>query len=112
MSPTTAEGTDITSAHMIDERNQGPSDLLDFYDGATVFITGATGFLGKLLLEKLLRTCNAKKIYILIRPKKGKDTSKRFEEIFDAAVSCFYIQCLTTRFCGLYKVFGLNCTVF
>lgn len=29
--------------------------ILDFYRGKVVFLTGGTGFIGKLLLEKLLR---------------------------------------------------------
>jgi len=34
-----------------------PSDskIISTFDGATVFITGATGFIGKVLLEILLR---------------------------------------------------------
>lgn len=69
----------------IDKREM--SEIADFYSESTIFITGATGFLGKLLLEKLLRTCNnLKKVYLLIRPKKGKTTDQRFQEIFEAAV--------------------------
>lgn len=86
------QGCDTTSADMIEEDRADSSDLLEFYAGATVFITGATGFLGKILLEKLLRTCNVKRIYVLIRSKKGKDSSKRFEEIFEAAVSIHTLQ--------------------
>lgn len=64
------------------------SDIVNFYSDSVIFITGATGFLGKLLLEKLLRTCtNLKKVYLLIRSKKGKTTDQRFQEIFEAAVS-------------------------
>ena len=32
------------------------SPIQQFYQGKTVFITGATGFMGKVLLEKLLRS--------------------------------------------------------
>lgn len=60
------------------------SDIQTFFNGSTVFITGASGFLGKLLLEKLLWSCkDTKKIYILLRTKKDKDPEKRFHEIFD-----------------------------
>lgn len=60
------------------------SDIQTFFNGKTVFITGASGFLGKLLLEKLLWSCkDVRKIYILLRTKKGKDPEKRFHEIFD-----------------------------
>ncbi|KAJ8939202.1 hypothetical protein NQ318_019443, partial [Aromia moschata] len=76
------EGADITASDMIVP--QQDSDILDFYKDSTVFVTGATGFLGKLCVEKLLRTCTGvNKIYILIRPKKGKDAHKRLEELFD-----------------------------
>lgn len=43
--------------------------------------------MGKMLIEKLLRSCpNLDNIYLLIRPKKGKDIHTRVEEIFDDAV--------------------------
>lgn len=31
------------------------SEIQSFYNGMTVFLTGATGFIGRLILEKLLR---------------------------------------------------------
>lgn len=62
--------------------------LQRFYTGAKLFITGATGFMGKMLLEKLLRTCTGiDTIYILIRPKKDKDIYSRVDELFDDLVS-------------------------
>ena len=47
------------------------SDIAAFFNDKSVFITGATGFMGKVLVEKLLRCTNVRKIYLLIRPKKG-----------------------------------------
>ncbi|XP_072379073.1 fatty acyl-CoA reductase wat-like [Diabrotica undecimpunctata] len=70
-------GADIT----IDEEKD--SEICKFYKDTTVLITGATGYLGKLVMEKLLRSCDVKKIFIIIREKKGKDPQKRFDEIFD-----------------------------
>lgn len=43
------------------------------YSGAGVFITGATGYVGSVVVEQLLRLVpDLKEIYILIRPKRGK----------------------------------------
>lgn len=43
-----------------------------FYSGRSVFVTGASGFIGKVLIEKLLRSCpSIGNIYLLMRP--GKD---------------------------------------
>jgi len=42
-----------------------------------VFLTGATGFLGKVVIEKLLRTTEVKRIYVLIRPKRGVEIKDR-----------------------------------
>ncbi|XP_043486971.1 fatty acyl-CoA reductase wat-like [Polistes fuscatus] len=43
--------------------------------------------MGKLLIEKLLRSCpGIKCIYILIRPKKGKDAYQRTNELFEDSV--------------------------
>lgn len=51
------------------------------------FITGGSGFIGKILIEKILRTvANAGKIYLLVRIKKGKTPQDRVEEIFNNKV--------------------------
>ncbi|EDS29031.1 fatty acyl-CoA reductase 1 [Culex quinquefasciatus] len=53
----------------------------DTYAGRTLFITGATGFMGKVLVEKLLRDCpELKCIYLLIRTKRGVDAAQRKDE--------------------------------
>ncbi|CAH1394511.1 unnamed protein product [Nezara viridula] len=59
------------------------SQIIPFYNGKTLFITGASGFMGKVLLEKLLYTCpKVEKIYVLLRAKRGKAMESRLEEIF------------------------------
>jgi FlaA1/EpsC-like NDP-sugar epimerase len=64
------------------------SEIQEFYRGANVLITGGTGFMGKVLLEKLLRSCpHLSNIYLLVRSKKGKNVDSRIEEIFDDPVS-------------------------
>lgn len=81
------EGGDITAADMVSPHHD-PSEIKRFFAGSNIFITGVTGYLGKLVLEKLLRTCtDIRHIYVLVREKKGKDKQKRFEEIFDSPVS-------------------------
>ncbi|XP_050526786.1 putative fatty acyl-CoA reductase CG5065 [Daktulosphaira vitifoliae] len=67
-----------------------PEDLAQFPDRfsltlakKTLFITGASGFLGKVLLEKLLRKApDVKKIYVLMRCKKSVEPIKRLEDLF------------------------------
>ncbi|XP_076632053.1 fatty acyl-CoA reductase wat-like [Colletes latitarsis] len=63
------------------------SSVNSFYAGQSILVTGGTGFVGKLLIEKLLRTCTEIKcIYALSRPKKGENAQRRFERIFEGAV--------------------------
>jgi Male sterility protein len=70
------------------EETMEKSPMQNFYAGKCIFLTGATGFMGKIISEKLMRTCpDIKAIYMLIRPKKGKEITKRFEEIFNDPVS-------------------------
>ncbi|XP_075231059.1 fatty acyl-CoA reductase wat-like [Lycorma delicatula] len=60
------------------------TDIQEFFHGKNVLITGSTGFMGKVLTEKLLRSMpHIKKLYLLIRTKKGKDVTSRMNEIFE-----------------------------
>lgn len=57
--------------------------IREFYKDKTVFITGASGFMGKVLVEKLLYSCSElKQIFVLIREKKGKDGAERIAEFY------------------------------
>lgn len=63
-------------------------DIQDFYKDANILITGATGFVGKILVEKLLRSCRGiKSINIMLRMKKGNEGEKRFKEYLDNEVA-------------------------
>ncbi|XP_065348976.1 putative fatty acyl-CoA reductase CG5065 [Cloeon dipterum] len=56
--------------------------LAEFYQGRTLFITGATGFMGKILLEKLLRSCpEVECIYLLMRAKRGQQPRSRLDTL-------------------------------
>ncbi|XP_017466419.1 PREDICTED: putative fatty acyl-CoA reductase CG8306 [Rhagoletis zephyria] len=58
------------------------SPIKSFYKGKNVFITGATGFVGVTIVEKLLRDIpEIGTVYLLMRPKKGKTVAQRLEEI-------------------------------
>ena len=48
------------------------SEVEKFYAGKNIFVTGVTGFLGKVLVEKLLRSCKLiGNVYVLVRAKRG-----------------------------------------
>lgn len=91
--------------------------LQEFYGGSNILITGGTGepivyvqyvntsifyrnsfywvagFLGKMLLYKLLHSCpGIENIFLLVRQKKGKDVHSRVEEIFDDPVSIIFFK--------------------
>ncbi|XP_073847273.1 putative fatty acyl-CoA reductase CG5065 isoform X1 [Musca autumnalis] len=54
-----------------------------YYKGKTVFITGASGFMGKVLLEKLLYSCyELKEIIMICRAKRGKTPEQRLEDMW------------------------------
>lgn len=63
------------------------SAIADFYKGRTVFITGGTGFMGKVLVEKLLRSCpEIERIYLLMRPAKGQSVDTRLQDLIQNQV--------------------------
>ncbi|KAK3916042.1 Putative fatty acyl-CoA reductase [Frankliniella fusca] len=55
--------------------------------GQTLLVTGASGFLGKAMLEKLLRTCpRIKRVYVVLRARRGKAPRDRLRELLDGPV--------------------------
>ncbi|CAH1173794.1 unnamed protein product [Phaedon cochleariae] len=65
------------------EKNSSMS-IPEFFKGKCIFMTGGSGFIGKVMIEKLLRTCpDIKNIYVLVRPKRGKNIQERVKNLFD-----------------------------
>ncbi|KAG5685053.1 hypothetical protein PVAND_014255 [Polypedilum vanderplanki] len=61
--------------------SQKLNSVQEFYKNKTIFITGGSGFMGKVLIEKLLYSCSdVKELIILMRPKKGKTAQERVED--------------------------------
>lgn len=61
--------------------------VAESFRNGIVLITGCTGFLGKILTEKLLRSCPVKNIVVLIRSKKELSASQRAAKIYKQSVS-------------------------
>lgn len=61
--------------------------VTDWYAGQHILVTGATGFMGKVLIEKLLRSCpKIATIYLLVRPKRGKEPTQRLEDFVNTPI--------------------------
>lgn len=60
----------------------------EFYSNRDILITGATGFVGKVLIEKLLRSCSSiGRVFCLLREKRSKSINERLDEIKSTPVS-------------------------
>jgi len=65
------------------EKKLPKSKIETFYIDKNVFITGVSGFMGKVLLEKLLYYCyDLNKIYVLMREKRGRSVENRLDDMF------------------------------
>ncbi|KAJ8707905.1 hypothetical protein PYW07_011582 [Mythimna separata] len=68
---------------------QSPSPPLipEFFAGREVFITGGTGFMGKVLVERLLWTCrDVARLHLLMRHKKDCAPEKRLAQLKQSQV--------------------------
>ncbi len=61
--------------------------MKEFYSHKDILITGATGFMGKCLAEKVLRSVpDVGRVIVLVRPKKGKTAQKRLDSLVSSKV--------------------------
>lgn len=66
----------------------GSSLIADWFRHQVVFVTGSTGFMGKVLVEKLLRDCpEIEKCYLLMRTKRGIEPEQRRDDYVNNVVS-------------------------
>ncbi|KAL4021150.1 hypothetical protein IC575_019941 [Cucumis melo] len=76
----------------VDMDEDGGIGIVKFLRGKVFFITGATGFLGKVLIEKILRTApDVGKIYVLI---KAKDEEAAAERLKNDIINTQLFKCL------------------
>jgi len=61
--------------------------VAEFYAHRDILITGATGFMGKCLGEKLLRSVpELGRLLVLVRPKRGKSVKERIDTMLKSRV--------------------------
>lgn len=58
------------------------TSVAESFRNGIVLITGSTGFLGKILTEKLLRSCPVKNVVVLVRRKKELNANQRVANIY------------------------------
>lgn len=76
----TAQMVKLTSQSTRRERRR----LAQFYQDKNILITGATGFIGKVCLVKIVKSLgNCGKIYVMLRAKKGMTPQQRFNKMLN-----------------------------
>ncbi|KAK1118141.1 hypothetical protein K0M31_008560 [Melipona bicolor] len=69
------------------EESNCKSQIQKFYAGKHILLTGCTGYLGTIILEKILRTCaEISKLYILVREKRNVAIEDRMKKLFENEV--------------------------
>ncbi|GAB1865769.1 Fatty acyl-CoA reductase [Camponotus japonicus] len=87
----------------MDENIIDPTNSIEtFYVRQSIFLTGATGFLGKVYIEKILRSCpDVREVFVLMRSKKGLSINERLEKILNLPALVY----VSTAFAHVNNVF-------
>jgi len=63
------------------------SEVTQFLKNQTIFLTGVTGFLGKVILWKALKEAgDSIKVFVVIRGSKDADAKKRMDDVFSTKI--------------------------
>ncbi|XP_042058311.1 fatty acyl-CoA reductase 2, chloroplastic-like [Salvia splendens] len=76
--------------------------ILDFFAGKNIFVTGATGLLGKVIVEKILRSTSVGKVYLLI---KAKDKEAAFNRLNCEIINSELFKCLKEKYGKSFEAF-------
>ncbi|KAK2632829.1 hypothetical protein EUGRSUZ_L01018 [Eucalyptus grandis] len=80
--------------------------IIDFLERRNFLVTGATGFVAKVLIEKILRVApNVGKIFLLI---KAKDQQAAMDRVKDEIIGCELFICLKQKYGEEYTSFMLS----
>ncbi|XP_057777211.1 fatty acyl-CoA reductase 2, chloroplastic-like [Salvia miltiorrhiza] len=80
----------------------GGIGILDFFAGVNIFVTGATGLLGKVVVEKILRSTSVGKVYLLI---KAKDKEAAFDRLNCEILNSELFACLKEKYGNSFGAF-------
>ncbi|KAK1367390.1 Fatty acyl-CoA reductase [Heracleum sosnowskyi] len=86
--------------------HDGGLGITNFFSGKKLLITGATGFLAKVLVEKILRTMpEVDKMFLLI---KAKDEEAAMERLMNEIVNTELFKCLREKHGTFFEKFILS----
>ncbi|KAF7850250.1 hypothetical protein BT93_L5684 [Corymbia citriodora subsp. variegata] len=90
----------------IAQESQDGIGIIDFLERRNFLITGATGFVVKVLIEKILRIApDVGKIFLLI---KAKDEQAAMDRVKDEIIGCELFKCLQQKYGEEYTDFMLS----
>ncbi|KAM3324966.1 fatty acyl-CoA reductase 2, chloroplastic [Capsicum chacoense] len=91
---------------IISQKSNNGIGIVNFFEGKNILVTGATGFLAKALIEKMLRTTpKVNKIYLLIR---AKDKEAAFLRLKNEIMESELFKYLEEMHGESYKLFIKN----
>ncbi|KAI3459884.1 hypothetical protein Pfo_016547 [Paulownia fortunei] len=76
--------------------------IVKFFEGKNIFITGATGLVGKALVEKLLRSTSVGKIYVLVR---ANDKEAALDRLSKEIIQSELFKCIREKRGRSYEEF-------
>ncbi|XP_048135582.1 fatty acyl-CoA reductase 2, chloroplastic-like [Rhodamnia argentea] len=97
---------DATAPSAMALESRGGIGIMDFLERRNYLVTSATGFLAKVLIEKMLRVApDVGKIFVLI---KAKDERAAMDRVKDEIIECELFKCLQQKYGDEYTNFMLS----